>query len=285
MTKIICFIFLLANLSWATEKLSLDKIVINQTISPRLFNLIINQFQNIELVKDIESSREQIIEDLILLNENTRYYTKYNFTLQINGEFYKYFLSKLSNHETNYRQITPSLYINLKAKLKENKLVYSPMATFIIQGILDDLSPYIQDDFILHYQNKSRKESKNAFRIRKLKLLEKYIVPWIGVILNKSASKFNTFLVQESVEFIHLFAENTKLLKVSGANPVQKEYILSGLEQIKTHKSQDPAKDPKVSDEADEKRRNPKKDVEVLKDVPDDAAPEVLDKFIKNIAQ
>ena len=258
------------NLSFAKP----TSLTLNTDKSPELLKLFVYDINHYFTPEQ----KKNIIPTLNLINEDAKYYDKFNLFSFINGEFYKFYLNDSQFINASKDKLSVSLINQFEKKYLENELVYTNMSKFIINSIRDDLKSLNKNNFVLHYQNKARKESKNYIQIKKLKLIEKYVVPWMNLTIIKSAENFNKMMSEKIFEFLTDITKRMKILKIIKAPEIDSLPLFLNIESLS------PEKNDKNEDQTVQQNDN-LQGIKDISEIKDDTATDVIDDLIIKIPQ
>jgi hypothetical protein len=154
-------------------------------------------FDHINESKLSQKENELFIADLDLLNDDLSSLDKRNLLFLFKSEIYKGIFTNQYLKSDTKLQLSSSVINAIKKKIDKNKVVYTKYSLWTIESILNDLTPFMEDNFINRYQNINRGNSKDVLKAKKLKKIFKYVSPFLAAFLNKSPELFN--LLQKNI--------------------------------------------------------------------------------------
>ena len=263
------FLFLISLNLYAGK---IEKLAVNSEINSDLLKGIASHLKGSEHGdKYIRSIKESITS----INQNAKYFKRSELISFINIIFYKMVLNYHKDKFNKGEQITSSQIFILRKKFNENKIVYTQFSQYILQALINDFAPYLEKDFIIHYQNKSRRESKQLEMIRELKIKEKFLLPWINIAISRSAVNFNNMINNFIAKYLAAIANRMAVYPLLGKVDLGNGAIFTDI-KFKVDMPTEPTESITAA---------PDNDVKILDDVKDSAASEVIDKIIEKIPE
>jgi hypothetical protein len=135
--------------------------------------------------------QEKFSANLDLLNDDLSSLDKRNLLFLFKSEIYKGIFTNQYLRSDTKLQLSTSVVDSAKKKIESNKVIYTKYSLWTIQSILNDITPFLEDNFLNRYQSISRGNSKDVLKAKKLKKIFKYVSPFLGAFLNKSPEEFN----------------------------------------------------------------------------------------------
>jgi len=191
---LLLFTFIFQNISFAQTELDdepkhpLEKFAIVSDAIPYEIELMVNHLKKQELTHE---QLEVFITRSRQINNDLKSISKKDLMFLLKSETYKGILTNQYLNLKNKLQVSSNLYTTAKQKLKTHNLIYSNFSTWIMEALLNDLSPFTADNFINKYQSVKRSDTKGLIRARKLLKIIKYNAPMLESFLTLTPERFN----------------------------------------------------------------------------------------------
>ncbi|MEX1099307.1 MAG: hypothetical protein WEB87_02705 [Bacteriovoracaceae bacterium] len=156
---------------------------------------------------------QEVVGAAALINADLKKTPKSNALFLIKSEIYKGLLDNQRLSYSDKALMREALVKGVEQKLKKNKIVYTPFATWIVSSVLSELSAYRGDGFLDRYQTISRNDLKEKAKALQLEKLVKYLSPWIIAFNEKTPQEFNHLVALVSVDLLKRISKKTFYFK------------------------------------------------------------------------
>jgi hypothetical protein len=154
-------------------------------------------FDHIKSSNLSSQENELLSANLDLLNDDLSSLNKRNLLFLFKSEIYKGIFTNQYLKTATKLQLSIAVINTTKKKIETNKVIYTKYSLWTIQSILNDLSPFMENNFLNRYQNINRGNVKDVLKAKKLSKVFKYVSPLLGAFLDKSPEEFN--ILQKSI--------------------------------------------------------------------------------------
>lgn len=154
----------------AYSKIDLSKISLNPNRDSYILNTMLSHLTNAPL-KPNQSQR--ILKSIQVINQNSSNLSSLDLKLTVDTGLSKSILNfDLSQNKTD---ISIALINSCQDKLKKNMNDYSEFSLLIINRIISDYRPFIQNQMLNNYKKPKYRNSKNFWAINRIKILNTYL--------------------------------------------------------------------------------------------------------------
>ncbi len=177
---------------------------------PYEIELLIEHLKASPLSKD---EKQNLIARLDLINSDLKGLDSKELMFLLKSETYRSILTNQYLQDTAKLQVNQTIIKSINKKLEKNKVIYASFSNWIIETILNDLSPFMADNFLTRYQSVDRSNPKDLLRAKRVERVLKYISPMLSAFLSMSPEEFNSLTKKIALDTIERLTKKSFYFK------------------------------------------------------------------------
>lgn len=276
---VLTFLFLFTKTGYAQ---STKQIEVNAATSVQVLKFMISHLEEYPLN---HYPAEDLVKNLIQINTNLKGLADSDTRAFLRSELFKVLFDFDQSDLIDAKNIYISgAHINAaKNKYKKNEKLLTKFSKYIVLDMLENFSPYLEDNYINNYLNSSNPKYNQPEKFKEINLLNKHVGPWIMLYTRYDSKKFNQLCSKYVKNYFTTVAHLSRFFQFQKLSQTGTDIFTmpdSSLDELLNKLNR-----PTSEESSEEDQEDPKKAVEKLTLEPGEGASEKIDQIIEKLDQ